>query len=928
MKREAFFKSKKEKSNNLSPSEVKKFSRGAKVDEISTITDIAKSIREYVKKKYPDCKFSITTEKYSGGQSLSVYLMQAPFNPLKDESKWDISSEGNKYYSVNYNYIEKNENLSDEAKKILQDVRSFYNKYNYNHSDPMTDYFNVRFYESMGIGRWDKGFEQTVKKGKTPTPRTPKDGGSKGDTEPKFKVGEKVEYKTKKGTESGIIKNFKYVSSVSKYLYFIENPRGGVYSVWESTIISDEKTPEPTPETPKPEQEEKFTASTFEMLKTYEEGLPDSEVGSIPIFKDKDGDIFYVTKVNENQAIFVCATTPSSTITITPKNIEIISDFEILNYNPKGSKKLKKIIVQWSESENFRVAETFNSWKEFQDKAKTVDLTDEGYVKTKVFILWENNRALMDRVDIGKSESDFYPKRDFIGDYIGNQTSAMYWSNFTSGERKNEAIWKDTEEMPKPTPEIPKSESDEKLEDDIWKKAFAVKRTTKDEFQDLRKAVYSKRRSKEDKLIISFAFGELRYFDKNLNYQSFQEFIDLRNYEAPLSKVFKFRFDEKIADDNFDFDMFSIVQSSNLSPSDWTLDMIFPQINDFLKDDKNKEYFLNYFFLKTEIKTEKEIESQPELPKDDGLIESIEILKEENDFLNVLAVESKDNNLKKEVRLTTNENSFAINEFSKDLFYTPEKMLEQYFDSATKIHSVDNSELSSEEYQKIVNSPQFINWFGDFRKETSLFNFVSKVVKPELIDGKTIRQPIIVYHGTWNRTHYSRFKFTKFPIIYFATNKSYAEWFAKLGSGIIYQCFLDIKNLCCFLDLGLTEITYTQISEYLEKTYGFSLPKKTEYGEKNPFWYWLRQDAPSFNIINTIKEQGFNGIRHVEDNPSDKLPNGENNSTIAYMIFKPEQAKLVRYVDNSNIFTDIFFMKKGGKLYNKRLIEQIKNFKI
>jgi hypothetical protein len=203
-------------------------------------------------------------------------------------------------------------------------------------------------------------------------------------------------------------------------------------------------------------------------------------------------------------------------------------------------------------------------------------------------------------------------------------------------------------------------------------------------------------------------------------------------------------------------------------------------------------------------------------------------------------------------------------------------------------------------------------------------NFVSKVIKPEL---DNTREPLIVYHGTWNKTHFSRFKFKKFPVIYFATNKSYAEWFAKMGSGIIYQCFLDIKHLCDFRELGLKPITWSELNDYLSKKYGFFLPERDTKGASLPAWAWIRNDAPQLLLINTIKEQGFTGMRHIEDNPQDILPNGEKNTTTAYMIFSPEQAKLVRYVASSNVFTDIFFMKRGGKIFNKRLHEKIKNFK-
>ena len=224
-----------------------KLSRGAKVDEIRDIKDIAKAVREYVKKKYPNCKFSVSIDRFAGGQSMTVSLQQADFNPLIDESLWSLSGDGNKYFSVNQYHFEKSDKLTPEAISVLKDVRDFYNQFNYNHSDPSTDYSNVRFYETLTIGQWDKGFVQVGKKSKTP--KTPRPAPEKGGSQPKYAVGTKVIYKTSRGSEDGKVLGAKLIASKDSYLYEIENPRGGTYRVWESNIISGEEMPElPTPE--------------------------------------------------------------------------------------------------------------------------------------------------------------------------------------------------------------------------------------------------------------------------------------------------------------------------------------------------------------------------------------------------------------------------------------------------------------------------------------------------------------------------------------------------------------------------------------------------------------------------------------------------------------------------------------------------------
>jgi hypothetical protein len=615
-----------------------KLSRGAKVDEIRDIKDIAKAVREYVKKKYPNCKFSVNIERFAGGQSMTVSLQEADFNPLTNDAFWDKGSGVNKYFSVNKYQFEKSDKLTDEAIAVLKDVRDFYMQYNYDYSEPQSDYFNVRFYEDITIGKWDKGFIQVAKKSKTS--RTPKPTPKKSDLQPKFAIGSSVFYKTSKGSEAGKILKSAFITSQNTYLYGIENPRGGIYNIWESNIISGEDTPEPpTPETPTPDPEIKFTF--------------------------KVGDVFR-------------------------RNTE--------DDKPPNTKITYTILSIGEEKTQYRI------------------------------------------------------------DYLDKGTNRL------------------------------STKSNEKITEEIT--------------------------------------------------------------------------------------------------NDW---------------------WIPYEFIQVE---------------NNSLQEAISQLRDENDAMSEMYLNSEDPSLRKELRESSNENNTAINDFSADLFFEPQKFMNQYFNRATEKFSYDNSELSNEEFAKIIESDEFINWFGDFRKPISEKNLVSKVVGLD-----DTRQPLVVYHGTWNKTHFSRFKFKKFPVIYFATNKSYAEWFAKLGTGIMYQCFLDIKYLCDFRPLGASSVTWSELSLFLNKQYGFFLPQKETKNAKLPVWAWIRKDAPNFDLINTIKEQGFTGMAQIEDNPQDILPNGEKNITTAYMIFSPEQAKLVRYVSTGNAFTNIFYMKKGGKVQNA-LLERIKNLKL
>lgn len=154
---------------------------GSNYDSNLTLKEIAKAVRIYVKEKYPACKFSVRTKYASMCQELHVDLLEYPGNIymtgedikkiglykkdsglLKEdiqlsfrrmindglfcENEWDIN-----VFCKNYdNAIKKNYSwygiLKDDFKKVVEDVDSFVNSYNYNDCDGMIDYFDVNFY--------------------------------------------------------------------------------------------------------------------------------------------------------------------------------------------------------------------------------------------------------------------------------------------------------------------------------------------------------------------------------------------------------------------------------------------------------------------------------------------------------------------------------------------------------------------------------------------------------------------------------------------------------------------------------------------------------------------------------------------------------------------------------------------------------------
>lgn len=112
--------------------------------------EIAKILREYVKRVYPDHKFSITTEYFSGGSSINVALMAAPYEALRD---------GSTHRGMNQFAMKEDPVFAPRAVEVMRNVNRLIKSYRYDDSDGMIDYFNTNFYYDLSVGRWNKPFE-------------------------------------------------------------------------------------------------------------------------------------------------------------------------------------------------------------------------------------------------------------------------------------------------------------------------------------------------------------------------------------------------------------------------------------------------------------------------------------------------------------------------------------------------------------------------------------------------------------------------------------------------------------------------------------------------------------------------------------------------------------------------------------------------
>lgn len=116
-----------------------------------SITEIAKEIRKELKAYFPKCIFSVVCQKYSGGRSLHINLMHAPFNPfINPESK---SEQFNHYCSDKESKI-----FTPNAVTAMKTVTRIANAFNFDDSDGMIDYSHTNFYLHLSVGKWDKPF--------------------------------------------------------------------------------------------------------------------------------------------------------------------------------------------------------------------------------------------------------------------------------------------------------------------------------------------------------------------------------------------------------------------------------------------------------------------------------------------------------------------------------------------------------------------------------------------------------------------------------------------------------------------------------------------------------------------------------------------------------------------------------------------------
>lgn len=108
-----------------------------------------------------------TTLAVNNHSTLVLYIMQAPVDiignvreTIEKIGSTQVINETTTNFDVNVYHLDRQ--FSGPLLATMQAINAAMNEGNYDKSDIMTDYFNVGWYTSIKIGRWDMPFLETV----------------------------------------------------------------------------------------------------------------------------------------------------------------------------------------------------------------------------------------------------------------------------------------------------------------------------------------------------------------------------------------------------------------------------------------------------------------------------------------------------------------------------------------------------------------------------------------------------------------------------------------------------------------------------------------------------------------------------------------------------------------------------------------------
>lgn len=114
---------------------------------------IASALKEFMPKNW---KYSLSVSNHS---TLCMTIKSAPIWIIAD--KIDGRST-NGYCTLNHYWMHESPDINEEAKPLLDKIKTAMNMGNWDNSDSQSDYFDVGHYISITVGAWNKPFELTA----------------------------------------------------------------------------------------------------------------------------------------------------------------------------------------------------------------------------------------------------------------------------------------------------------------------------------------------------------------------------------------------------------------------------------------------------------------------------------------------------------------------------------------------------------------------------------------------------------------------------------------------------------------------------------------------------------------------------------------------------------------------------------------------
>lgn len=122
--------------------------KGNKYEKVADkpLKDIAKMIKKEIKQEFPDIKVSVTSDTYTGGQSITAKIKEYPYELNTDAFKeYKETDQRQTFKRWTRENNKPHQRRTDKAKDVLDGIKQIAYQYNYDNSNIQTDYYDKHF---------------------------------------------------------------------------------------------------------------------------------------------------------------------------------------------------------------------------------------------------------------------------------------------------------------------------------------------------------------------------------------------------------------------------------------------------------------------------------------------------------------------------------------------------------------------------------------------------------------------------------------------------------------------------------------------------------------------------------------------------------------------------------------------------------------